>query len=217
MPRWTGLHGHDRPTRLCWRGAGTLRAPPTGLSKNCVWAPVGAVSTSHKAFRSCGIFAQTSHEVAGLWDRLWDPVHIRRRIRLLTATISGQGSHKHPTIVPQTACYNSPMTVGRYWKSGCTYLLQPFSQESLTTPQRLIRSTFGFVARREFWENGCILQQWRCGIFGRTAVAGLYRRFVKSWRHPSQANRCLGQSNAEERLFFKPGLSTFWRNDDIYL
>ena len=107
VPRWTGLHGHDRPTRLCWGGVGAFRAPPIGLSKNCVWAPVRAVSTSHKAFRSCGIFAQTSHEVAGLWDRLWDPAHIRRRIRPLTATISGQGSHKHPTIVPQTACYNS--------------------------------------------------------------------------------------------------------------
>ena len=39
-----------------------------------------------------------------------------------------------------------------------------------------------------------------------------YGRSVKSWRGPSQADRCLGQSNAEKRLFDRHGLSTFWRN-----
>jgi len=42
-----------------------------------------------------------------------------------------------------------------------------------------------------------------------------YGRCAKSWRGPSQADRCLGQSNAEKRLFVRPGLSTFWRNDNI--
>ena len=42
----------------------------------------------------------------------------------------------------------------------------------------------------------------------------LHGRSVKSWRDPSQANRCLGQSNAEKCLFVRPGLSTFWRNDN---
>ena len=32
---------------------------------------------------------------------------------------------------------------------------------------------------------------------------------------PSQANRCLSQSNAEKCLFFRPGRSTFWRCDNI--
>jgi len=42
----------------------------------------------------------------------------------------------------------------------------------------------------------------------------LYGRCAKSWRDPSQADRCLGQSNAEKSLFVRPGLSTFWRNDN---
>ena len=42
----------------------------------------------------------------------------------------------------------------------------------------------------------------------------VYGRSVKSWRDPGQANRCLGQSNAEKRLFDRPGLSTYWRNDN---
>jgi len=41
-----------------------------------------------------------------------------------------------------------------------------------------------------------------------------YGRCAKSWRGPSQADRCLGQSNAEISLFDRPGLSTFWRNDN---
>ena len=32
---------------------------------------------------------------------------------------------------------------------------------------------------------------------------------------PRQADRRLGQSNAQKRLFDRPGLSTFWRNDNI--
>ena len=42
----------------------------------------------------------------------------------------------------------------------------------------------------------------------------IYGRYAKSWRGPSQADRCLGQSNAEKHLLVRPGLSTFWRNDN---
>jgi len=34
---------------------------------------------------------------------------------------------------------------------------------------------------------------------------------------PRQADRRLGQSNAQKRLFDRPGLSTFWRNDHSVL
>jgi len=33
---------------------------------------------------------------------------------------------------------------------------------------------------------------------------------------PRQADRRLGQSNAQKRLFDRPGLSTFWRNDNSW-
>jgi len=48
-----------------------------------------------------------------------------------------------------------------------------------------------------------------------TPTQPTYARSVRSWRDPSQANRCLSQSNAEKCLFVRPGLSTFWRNDNI--
>jgi len=32
---------------------------------------------------------------------------------------------------------------------------------------------------------------------------------------PRQADRRLGQSNAQKRLLDRPGLSTFWRNDNM--
>ena len=41
-----------------------------------------------------------------------------------------------------------------------------------------------------------------------------YGRCAKSWGGPSQAYRCLSQSKAEERLLVRPGLSTFWHNDN---
>jgi len=45
-------------------------------------------------------------------------------------------------------------------------------------------------------------------------VVLVYGRSVNSWRDPSQADRCLGQSIAEKRLFGRPGLSTSWRNNN---
>jgi len=48
-----------------------------------------------------------------------------------------------------------------------------------------------------------------------TPTQPTYGRSVISWRDPSQANRYLSQSNAEKCLFVEPGLSTFWRNDNI--
>jgi len=48
-----------------------------------------------------------------------------------------------------------------------------------------------------------------------TPTQPTYGRSVRSWRDPSQANRCLSLSNAEKCLFVRPGLSTFWRNDNI--
>jgi len=48
-----------------------------------------------------------------------------------------------------------------------------------------------------------------------TPTQPTYGRSVNSCRDPSKANRCLSQSNAEKCLFDRPGLSTFWRNDNI--
>jgi len=48
-----------------------------------------------------------------------------------------------------------------------------------------------------------------------TSTQPTYGRSVKSWRDPSQANRCLSESKAEKCLFVRPGLPTFWRNDDV--
>ena len=48
-----------------------------------------------------------------------------------------------------------------------------------------------------------------------SSITPLYGRCAKSWRGPSQADRCLGQPNAEKILFVRPGLSTFWRNGNM--
>ena len=41
-----------------------------------------------------------------------------------------------------------------------------------------------------------------------------YGRSVNCWRGPSQADRCLGQSNAEKRLFGRQGFSPFRRSNN---
>jgi len=60
-----------------------------------------------------------------------------------------------------------------------------------------------------------LLAIWRFEQTGHLCASPMdpaFGRFFKSWRGPS-ADRCLGQSNAEERLFVRHGLSTLWRGN----
>ena len=97
-------------------------------------------------------------------------------------------------------------------KNPTLQLLQKSSKSATTTPQRPIWNTFGTVAVRDFWENGCMRQPFLRS--GRASACGRHgwslRQKLDSRR---QADRRLGQSNAQKRLFDRPGLSTFWRND----
>jgi len=55
------------------------------------------------------------------------------------------------------------------------------------------------------------VEQGRSAPQGGTDVLWSLRQKLDS---PRQADRRLGQSNAQKRLFDRPGLSTFWRNDN---
>jgi len=68
----------------------------------------------------------------------------------------------------------------------------------------------GFLGERLYAQKRFVVAlRWYCG--GSCGSVWSLRQKLDSRR---QADRRLGQSNAQKRLFDRPGLSTFWRNDN---